>query len=46
MFRQVLKYGAFLTGAYLLLAHATDGGKLISTGGGTLDSVVKTFQGR
>lgn len=43
---KVVKYGFILTLAYLALAHATDGGKLIAQGGSTLVGIEKTFQGR
>lgn len=44
--RTALTYGAALIAVYLLVAHATGGGQLLSSAGSATSSVVKTFQGR
>lgn len=44
--RTALTYGAVLIAAYLLLAHATGGGQLLTSAGSAGSGLVKTFQGR
>lgn len=46
MGRKVLFYSAALIGVYLAVSHATDAGRLLSSGGSAASTVVKTFQGR
>lgn len=46
MGRQALTYGAILIGVYLALAYATQGGRLLTSGGGAISQVAKTLQGR
>jgi hypothetical protein len=44
--RQALFYGAVLVGTYLLVSHATGGGRLLTSGAGATATVVRAFQGR
>jgi hypothetical protein len=44
--RSAIFYGAVLIGTYLLVSHATGGGKLLGTGFNGASQLVKTFQGR
>ncbi|GAA4699794.1 hypothetical protein [Phytohabitans rumicis] len=46
MVRKGMFYGAALIGIYLAVSHATQGGRLLTAGGGAVSTVVKTFQGR
>lgn len=46
MGRKALTYGAVLIGTYILVAHYTGAGNLLTKGGSALSGVVKTFQGR
>jgi hypothetical protein len=43
---RALKTGALLIGMYLLAAHATEWGKLMTSAGTSGSGIVKTFQGR
>jgi hypothetical protein len=44
--RTVLLYTAGLVAVYLVVSHATDAGKLLSSGGSVYATAVKTLQGR
>lgn len=46
MARKALFYGAALIATYLAVSHATEGGRLLTSSGSALSTVVKTFQGR
>lgn len=41
-----LKYTAALISIYLLVSHATEAGRLLSSGQGAYSGAVKTLQGR
>lgn len=41
-----LKYSAALIGTYLVVAHATDVGKLVKSAGSAGSGYAKTLQGR
>jgi hypothetical protein len=43
---KVLGYTAGLVAVYLLLSHATEGGKLLSSAGGVYTGSVRVLQGR
>lgn len=44
--RTALTYGTVLIATYLLLAYATGGGTLLTSGGSAATGVIKAFQGR
>jgi hypothetical protein len=44
--KKALFYSAALIGTYLLVSHATDAGKLITSGGSAASQFAKTLQGR
>ena len=44
--RRVLTYTAGLIVVYLVVAHATDVGRVITAGGGAYSGAVKVLQGR
>jgi len=46
MLRTALAYGAGLVFVYLAVSHATEGGKLLTSGASAVSTVAKTFQGR
>lgn len=43
---KILTYTAVLVGVYLVVAHATDAGRLISSAGSAYSGAVKVLQGR
>ena len=43
---RILKYGSLLIGTYLLVAHATGAGTLLSGLGGQTVAVTRALQGR
>ena len=46
MLAKGLTYTAVLVGVYLLVSHATDAGKLLTSAGGAYGGAVKVLQGR
>lgn len=46
MVRKALFYSAALIGVYLAVSHATEGGRLMTSGASAISTVAKTFQGR
>lgn len=44
--RKIVVGSGVLIGLYLALAHATDGGRLLSAGSSAANSYVRTLQGR
>lgn len=46
MARKFLLYSALLVGTYLVVAHATDAGRLITSSAGGYATAVKALQGR
>jgi hypothetical protein len=43
---RILYYSAALIATYLIVSHATDAGKLLTSTSGAAAGVVKVFQGR
>lgn len=46
MLKQSVKYGVTLIGLYLVVANASNSGKVISSGANGVATVTKTLQGR
>lgn len=46
MLTKALTYTGVLIGVYLLVSHATDAGKLLTSAGSAYTGAVKTLQGR
>lgn len=44
--KKTLFYGVVLIGGYLLLSHATAGGRLLTTGGNVANNLIRNLQGR
>jgi len=46
MLKQSMKYGVGLIAVYLVVANASNSGKVIESGASGISTVTKTFQGR